>query len=336
MNEPGERARYSRVLIIHAPTVGVNRGEVQLMGRQTSCFTCTVTPFDETGALDLVATRELVTRIGEAGMGVYMGSASPGEGHSLSLAETELLYGTAVETLKGKSPVRAMGVEPRHAHQLLEIIAIAENVGMEAMQIYSLDCGHGNVPNEAELEAYFCQILDAIKIPAVISSHIFNGYVLPIDMVDRLLSRYSNIAGFNVTNTDIPYVTRFVDTVDGRCDVHVGGAMQALIIVALGGQGYLCTDGNIIPEVCAEVIAAHDRGDYEAMMSAYATVMRFFALNRYPGGSMRFLKSAMKTLRRPGHTLRDPFLPLTETQHQAVAASLLDFERTTGVTLRGQ
>lgn len=36
------------------------------------------------------------------------------------------------------------------------------------MQIYSLNCGHGNVPRESELET--------VKIPAVISTRIFNGY----------------------------------------------------------------------------------------------------------------------------------------------------------------
>ena len=303
------------------------------MSRQLNAFTCTITPFDDTGALDEGAWKAMLRRIGGTGMGVYAGSASPGEGHSLTLAETETLYGPAVDTLKGVAPVRAMGVEPRHARQLLEIIHIAERAGMEAMQIYSLDCGHGNVPRETELETYFCQILDTITIPAVISSHIFNGYVLPLEMVDRLLKRYDNIAGFNVTHTDIPYVTRFVDTVDGRCDVHVGGAMQALTILALGGQGFLCTEGAIIPAVCMEVINAFSRGDQAAMFDAYATQMRFFALNRYAGGSMRFLKSAMQHLGLPGSTLRDPFLPLTDAEHQAVAVSLADFTARTGVQL---
>ncbi len=305
------------------------------MSRAPSAFTCTVTPFDHDGSLHIEGVRALLGRLGQAGMGVYMGSASPGEGHSLTLAETELLYGTAVDTLRGVAPVRAMGVEPRHARQLLEIIGVAESVGIEAMQIYSLDCGHGNVPRETELEAYFCTILDNIKIPAVLSSHVFNGYVLPLDMVDRLLSRYTNIAGFNVTNPDLPYVTRFVDVVDGRCDVHVGGAMQALTILSLGGQGFLCTDGNIIPGVCTEVINAFSRGDHQAMLDSYAQVMRFFALNRFPGGSMRFLKSVMQTLNMPGHYLREPFLPLTEVEHEAVARSVDAYVARTGLDLHG-
>ena len=35
----------------------------------------------------------------------------------------------------------------------------------------------------------------------------------------------------------------------------------------------------------------------------------------------------------PGSTLRDPFLPLTDAEHQAVAVSLADFTARTGVQL---
>jgi dihydrodipicolinate synthase/N-acetylneuraminate lyase len=69
--------------------------------RTPSAFTCTVTPFAEDGKLDLDGVRHLLSRIGSTGMGAFVGSASPGEGHALSLDETELLYGTAVEVLKG-------------------------------------------------------------------------------------------------------------------------------------------------------------------------------------------------------------------------------------------
>jgi 4-hydroxy-tetrahydrodipicolinate synthase len=296
--------------------------------RTPSAFTCTVTPFAEDGKLDLDGVRNLVSRIGATGMGVFVGSASPGEGHSLTLDETEQLYGTAVEVLKGKSPVRAMGVEPRNANQLLQIVRIAESVGMDAMQLYSVDMGHGNMPTSGELERYFRALLDNMSIPAVLSSHIYNGFVIPPDLADRLLADYPHIIGFNVTNPDISYVTRFVDAVDGRADVHVGGAMQALIILSLGGQGFLCTDGNIIPGTCIEVIRAYERGDQAAMFDAYATVMRFMAVNRWPGGSKRFIKAVMKVLGLPGHYLRPPFEPLGPDAEEAIAESLRSFDQT--------
>lgn len=293
------------------------------MIRTPSTFTCTITPFAEDGSLDEDAWRSHIDRLVDAGMGVYVGSSSPGEGYALNASETETLYGIAADTVAGRASVRAMGVETHTAEEYLAFVAIAESVGLEAMQIYCVDSGHANKPNDTELEAYFREILDGSSIPCVLSSHIFNGYVVPLDLLDRLLDSYpGQILGVNVTNPDLTYVTRLVDTVDGRSDVHVGGPMQALTILALGGQGFLSTDGNIIPKTSVEVIDSHRRGDLVASQAAYRQIMRFFSSNEWPGGSMRFLKASMRVLGLPGHHLRRPFRSLDEAGHARVEVIL--------------
>jgi hypothetical protein len=45
-------------------------------------------------------------------------------------------------------------------------------------------------------------------------------------------------------------------------------------------------------------------------MKGVDTVIRFFSLNRWPGGSMRFLRSVMGTFGLSGFHLRSPFKPL--------------------------
>lgn len=282
------------------------------MARSLSTFTCTITPFGPDGSLDCDVWRAHVDRLASVGMGVYVGSSSPGEGCALTAAETELVYGIAADTAAGRVSARAMGVETRTATEYLELVAIAEAVGLEAMQVYCVDVGHANTPTTGELEAYFRTVLEGSSIPCVLSSHIFNGYVIPLDLVGRLVQEYApdKIIGINVTNTDMGYVTRLVDVVDRRCDVHVGGPMQALTILALGGQGFLSGEGNIIPATCRQVITAHTEGDFAASQTAYAQVMRLFSANRWPGGSVRFLKAVMACASLPGHYLRPPFAPV--------------------------
>lgn len=280
--------------------------------RELSTFTCTITPFDEDGELDVPAWKAHVDRLASVGMNLYVGSGSPGEGFALSLAETEQLYGTAVDTAAGRVQARAMGIEMRTAASYLELVQIAESVGIDAMQLYCVDNGHANKPTEAELEIYFRHLLDRSEIRCVLSSHMYSGYVIPVGLIGRLLDSYGpeRVAGLNVTNGDLRYVSKVIEVVDGRCDVHVGGAMQALTILALGGQGFLSTDGNIIPRTCVEVIDGWRAGDVATASNAYAHVIRFFASNRWPGGSMRYLKAVMRVLEMQGHHLRPPFLPL--------------------------
>ncbi len=298
--------------------------------RQPSTFVCTITPFDEAGRLDEEAAALLYGRLADAGVGAYVGSSSPGEGYSLSLEETERLYGVALAAAGGRVPVRAMGVEPHTPEQLAALIRLAESCHLDAMQLYCLDAGHGNKPDPTELERYFRGLLETMGLPAVLSSHVFNGYVVEPDLVDRLLRDYPHIIGINVTNPDIAYVSKIIDVVDGRADVHVGGPMQAVAALALGAQGFLGTEGNLDPRACAAVIEHYRAGRLAETFAAYSKVIRLFSMNVWPGGSMRWLKAAMKVLGRPGWHLRPPWLPLDQAAHARIAVQL----EALGVTAR--
>lgn len=288
-------------------------------------FAVTTTGFDAGGALDIDHNRFIFERLAAAGVGAYVGSASPGEGHSLTLAETEALFVLARDAMAGRASARAMGAEPRSAEALLPTIRLAQDVGLDAMQLYSVDVAHGNSPNPAELECYFRTLLEAMSMPAVISSHVASGYLVPIDVADRLLTDYPHLIGFNVTSPDLGYVKRFVQMVDGRADVHVGGPMQALNVLAFGGQGFLCTEAMFIPEECFAVIRAWVDGDLQACARAYDRIMTLFALNRWPGGSLRFIKASFEVLGWGGHGLRPPWQPFDRAFLPELRGALMAF-----------
>jgi 4-hydroxy-tetrahydrodipicolinate synthase len=281
-----------------------------------------ITPFDEAGELDEAAVAVLVDRIAAAGVGVCLGSASPGEGHALTTRETERLFAVAKEAADGRAPVRAMGAEPRRAEDLVETVRVAEAVGLDAMQIYSVDLGHGNRPTDAELERYFRTVLEAMRIPAIISSHQAGGYVVPVEILGRLLDDHAHLVGINVTSPDLAYVARVVEVADGRAEVHVGGPMQALTILALGGQGFLCTEGLFAPRLVASVIEHFRAGRLEETFAAYRSLIRFFAANPFGGGSIRFTKAAMRVLGLPGWHARPPYQPLPDDTLPRIEAAL--------------
>jgi 4-hydroxy-tetrahydrodipicolinate synthase len=282
------------------------------MTRTPSTLVCTVTPFDADGALDEAALRLLIDRYGRAGVGAFLGTSSPGEGFALSGSETEQLYALAKETMAGRAPVRAMGVEPHNTSETLALVKIAESVGLDAMQLYCLDCSHGSQPTMAELERFFRTLLEQMTIPAVLSTHFLLGYMIPLDVLERLLADYPQIIGINVSTNDLGYLTRVIQLVDGRADVHVGGPMHALTNLALGGQGFLSTEGAIAPKLCASVINNFVAGDQAATFAAFQRLMHLSAINVWPGGSVRYTKSALRALGQPGWHTRPPYLPLDE------------------------
>src|SRR3954469_10824239 len=111
-------------------------------GIARGAFVTSITPFTASGAIDEGAYRAHLQRLGAAGIGVYVGGSGSGEGYTNSRADTETVLRIAAEELKGKVPVRAMGVEPRTSGQMIDFLAIAKDCGMDASQVYSLDIGH--------------------------------------------------------------------------------------------------------------------------------------------------------------------------------------------------
>lgn len=291
--------------------------------RAPSTFCCSITPFTASGALDEVALRRHLRRLREAGVGVYLAGSSPGEGYALSAAEVERILRIGVEELGGRVPVRAMGVEPRRAAELVEFAKRAADTGIDAIQIYSLDMGHGGKPTPDTLERYFRTCLEAIALPCVISSHFFVGYTLPVEFMDALVRDHPQLIGFNVTSPEIPYLSRVCEALAGRVEIHVGGPMHALTLLAMGGNGFLSTEANTAPRLCQSLIEAHAAGRFAEAQQAYARILRLMAGSaEVPGMSVRYVKNCLAALGFSGTQTRDPHLPITPDE-TARAARLL-------------
>ncbi len=274
-----------------------------------STFVISITPFDKAGRLDEGAFRSHLARLAASGIGVYVGGSGSGEGYTLTPGEMARVMEIAVAELKGKVPVRAMGVEPRTALQMIEFLKTAKSCGVDAAQIYSLDVGHDVTTTAAEIETYFSSVLEAVDLPVILSTHQSVGYRVSAPVIADLVGRYPLLAGINCTHPDLGYVASVVDAAGGRVPVHVGGPMQGLTILALGGQGYLASESNLAPKLCVSVIEYFERNDTPAMMEAFGKLIRLFGtFNAY--GGIRVTKAVLNSLGLPGGYPRLPRLPI--------------------------
>ena len=274
-------------------------------------FTISITPFTESGEIDEADLRRHLRRLSAAGMGVYVGGGGSGEGYTLALDETRRVLEIAVEEVKGRSPVRAMGVEPRTARQMIDFLAMAKATGVEAAQIYSLDVGHGHVPTPRELDHYFEEVLSAIDMPLVLSTHQSVGYVIPAPVIIALYERHPQLIALNISHQDPNYLRTLVDALSDRADIFVGGPHQGPLVFAYGGQGYLSSEGNLAPNLCLGVIEAARRGDNVRYLELWGKLMRLtFAL--YGNGGIRVTKAVLNTLGLAGGYPRKPRLPVEQ------------------------
>ncbi len=282
----------------------------------SSTFVISLTPFDADGRLDEAALRAHLRRMREAGQGVYLAGSGSGEGYTLSSEETRRVLDIGVEELKGHVPVRHMGVEPRTAEDMLKLADIATAAGVDALQVYSLDVGHGHMPARAEMNAYYNDVLGSLRIPAVLSTHQSVGYLLPLDLIVDLVDRY-DIIGINCTSPDHGYLLRLIDLVGDRVEIHCGGPMQALATMALGGTGFLTSEGNLAPRLCVSLARHWDDGDLAAASDAYGRIMHLLALNSQ-FMHITATKTALALLGLPGGLPRRPRLMLEGEDRETV------------------
>jgi 4-hydroxy-tetrahydrodipicolinate synthase len=287
-----------------------------------STFVISLTPFREEGALDEPGLRAHLRRLRAAGIGVYLAGSGSGEGYTLSRDERRRVLEVGAEELSGAVPVRAMGVEPRTASEVVELAEDACAAGVDATQIYSLDLGHGYLPSADEQRTYLHTVLDHAPGDLVISTHQSVGYHYETALIDELLGTYPSVVGVNVTHRDLVYVAEIVDAVAGRVDVHVGGPMHALGATALGATGYLSSEGNLAPRLCVELVDRLDAHDRDGAARVHHQVMEIHRATQDLGGIVG-AKAALRLLDAPGGWPRPPRLPVAPERAQALVDVLV-------------
>jgi 4-hydroxy-tetrahydrodipicolinate synthase len=287
-------------------------------------FVIGITPFTQDGALDERALRGHLGRMAAAGVGVYVGGSGSGEGYSLTAGERDRVFEIAAEELSGRVPARAMGVEPRSAAEMIDLATAAAKAGLDAVQVYSLDLGHGHLPAPREVERYLREVLEAVDVPLVVSTHQAARYTIDPVLLGSLLAEHPHLVGVNCTHADLGYLAAVIDAAGDR-DVHVGGPAQALTAMALGATGYLTSEANLSPALCRRVVDAFSAGDLPSAAASYAAVVRLSTL-LYGAGGIRATKAVLNALGLPGGYPRPPQLPVSP----AEALALLDHAREFG------
>lgn len=293
--------------------------------RALSASVICITPFTADGQLDEEGLRRHLRRMAEAGLGVWVAGSGSSEGYTLNDAEMMRILEIGVEELRGKVPIRAMGREPRTADEMVRYVKMVQRTGIDAIQIYSLDAGHLYKPNGAEVDAYLSEVLDAVDIPAVLSSHTSVGYLMPVEVLERLVGRYPNIRAIHITGADTHYLRRAIDVVQGRIQVISGGLNQIFDNFAFGGNGYVSWEGNVAPRQFAAVLGQYKAGDMDAMFQAYRTLGKVSeVVRRFE--NVTSIKAALTALGLPGGYPRKPRLGLSEELIAQLRAELLALE----------
>lgn len=280
-----------------------------------------LTPFSTDGAVDEPALRAHLQRLINARNGIYLLSGGAGEGHVLTPSESKRICEIGMEVGGGKVPVYANPREGRTAADILVYAREAAVAGVDVVQFYQLDAGHGMKPTQLEQEAYWSTILEAIVHPSAISIHPGAGYMASPAYLAELCERYPHVVAINVVGLPVAYVTEVREAVPQRVKLygHISNIAQVL---ALGCAGVLQAEGNIIPRACQATIDGYVAGDTAKLAENVQFVQKFANIvNQWAPSTARWLKMAMKVLGLGNGVLRAPYVLPGEAELNKMAAA---------------
>ena len=295
---------------------------------EVTVYNMMATPFKDDGSLDLDSFASLLDNMCQANIGVYLGSGGAGEGHALSVDELKDVYRVGVEVCKGRVPVAANPREPRTAHQMLELATAAADAGVDLVQLYSLDAGHGMKPTPTELENYYTFLLDRLDHPIAISVHMYYPYHVPPALLGELAKRYKQIEAINVIMPTAYYLEVRDEMATVGRDVRLYTSMMTMAEGLLSGSsGVQAAEPNIIPFAMRALADAIVTGDTAAASELFPFVYNVMRVcNRWAPSTARWLKMALKVLDLPGKNgvLREPYYLPGEADLKSMAD---EFER---------
>jgi 4-hydroxy-tetrahydrodipicolinate synthase len=136
----------------------------------------------------------------------------------------------------------------------------------------------------------------------------------------------------NVTHPELTYVAEVLDAVRGRAEVHVGGPVHAIGALALGAQGYLSSEGNLVPRLCVSLVERFAADDRDGATAAHRQVLEVHEATQALGGIVG-AKAALQVLGMPGGFPRAPRLPVSPERAQTLVDVLtrLGLDRSEGL-----
>jgi len=268
------------------------------------------TPFTDDGKVDEAAYRLVLRRMVEANNGVYLGSGGAGEGHVLTPKELQRLYEIGVQECKGKVPTAANPREPRSAAAIIEVANLAIKAGVELVQIYPLDGGHGMRPSLQEQESYYRSCFEALKgHPLTISIHAAVGYMAPASLIIKMVNEYKDIQEITFMGPTLAYYQEVMDAVNRKVGSNVG-MNQPIQGLLLGATGVMEAESNIAPRTCRRLIDRLLKKDLDGVHETWRDIVRMQAIfSKWSPSTARYVKMGWKVLGLPGGNgyLREPY-----------------------------
>lgn len=270
------------------------------------CGTALVTPFQQDGAIDEPALRNLVAWQVESGIDFLVPCGTTGETPTLSHEEWLHVIDVTVEVVAGRVPIVAGATSNSTQEAVTKAKEVASRPGVDAILTAS---PYYNKPTQEGQYRHFRAIAEAVDKPLIL----YNvpgrtGANIEPTTLTRL-AEVPNIAGVKEASGNITQIAEVLNAVPPHFMVFSGDDAITLPVIALGGVGIISVASNEIPHEMASMTRAALANDWDtarALQKKYLGLMQvnFIESNPLP------VKAALAMMGKIQEVYRLPLLPM--------------------------
>ena len=220
-------------------------------------ITAIVTPFTADGAVDEESLGNFVEWQIAEGIDGIVPIGSTGEAATLTLAERERVVRIAVERADGRVPVIA-GAGSNDTAAAIEASRVLAKAG--ATHLLHVSPMY-NKPPQRGILAHFRAIADASPVPIVLYNVPGRTASNMLAETTLALAEHANIVAVKEASGNPPQIDQVIRNRRNGFAVLSGDDGLALAVMAAGGEGVVSVISNVVPKLCAELIATAAHGD---------------------------------------------------------------------------
>ncbi|MEU1997986.1 4-hydroxy-tetrahydrodipicolinate synthase [Nocardia gamkensis] len=221
-----------------------------------------ITPFTDSGALDIDSLRRLVDwQIAAGSHGISIGG-STGEPSAQTAAERIEAIQAVADRIDDRVPF-VPGTGSAKLDETLQITAAAQHAGADAALIITPYYAR---PTQEALYRWYATIAEEFPDLPIIMYNVPSRTAVELapDTVARLYRDFDNIVGIKETTKDFEHFSRVIHAAGENISVWSGIELLCLPLLALGGVGFVSAVSNIAPHTVAQMYELWTAGDHDA------------------------------------------------------------------------
>lgn len=277
----------------------------------TGVYVPVITPFDDSGRIDIVGLEPVLSSLIDAGVHGIVACGTTGEAYALSLEERRAVTTRIKEIVSGSVPVLG-GVGGMSTDQALDHALLAKALELDGLMVAApAYC----LPTDKELGMHVSTVVKAAGMPTVLYDYPQRtGVSFSTEVLDHLTDE-PLVIGIKEASGDLERVSMLIERYAGAIDVVCGADAAAPTFFDAGVRCWIGGIANLLPAAHVTMLDPAQRAQVHA---AILPVLELIESGRYiskikAGMAMRGLNVGVP---------RAPLAPLDSDSAQVLAKAL--------------